>query len=200
MKKNEPRVYLQTRATTCGVSCVMMILNLLRNLPLATSIEGKLRKKLKINRYDIIPAICLVMHLRANGLHCVIRHDFPHKFWEKMRQAPEDVAEQIAKKHAVAKKKGVEIQTGPISSEEIIDEIRKGLVILGIEIGGDIKHAILLYHSEQDNVYFIDPLRGKSVEKIDSLLQRATMDTGRWFISVRTEMEEACEQKNRNCA
>ncbi len=190
MKNNEPEVYLQTRATTCGISCMMMAIDHFLGMSLTSRTEGNLRKKLKLNRFDLVPAINIAMYLQEQGLDVTVRHDFPYKFWNTLASAPEDLAEQMRKKHLVAKERGVEIKTGEITSSEIVNALDKGLVILGIEIAGGIKHAILLYRINDSIVSYIDPLVGKRAASLDLVLAKARMDVGTWYISISRRMTE----------
>ncbi len=185
--KNEtkkPTVFLQTRPTTCGVACLMMVLNGYFQSLLTPAEEGRLRKKLKLNRFDLIPAVSLALYLKEQGLIVRIRHDYPEKFWDKLKSFPEDLVEQLHKKHLIAKQKGIVIETGPIEATEVARQLEEGsYLIWGTETGEGVKHAILLFGISDGNVSAIDPLIGEVVYPIDILLARAKMDVGSWYIA-----------------
>ena len=189
MKKTDKILipFLQTRPTTCGVSCVMMARNYFLDTPLSTVEEGRLRKKLKLGGFDIIPAISLALFMKEEGLVVKVRHDEPRKFWKFIGENfSEEFVIRMQDRHAMAARHGVKAETGAISPEEILGELKfEKLVILGTETAEGIKHAILLYGIEPDGkVQFVDPLVGAQVQHIDSLLERARMDVGTWYISI----------------
>ncbi len=83
----EPPVFLQTRATTCGVSCLMMVLGALKGHELNSQIEGKIRKQLKMKGYDLVPAISLAEYLKKQGLEVEAYHQNSGLFWQHIRDS-----------------------------------------------------------------------------------------------------------------
>lgn len=178
--------FLQTRPTTCGVACIMMVLNHYQNAPLTSKEEGRLRKKLKLNRFDIVPVISLASYLKDKGLLVQVRHDDPQKFWKKMdSEFPEDFSAQMRKRHSTASNQGIKIERGAIETTEILNALNaRKLILLGTETTEGIKHAILLHNADGNTVSYVDPLYGELRASIDEIMLRARMDVGTWFISI----------------
>ena len=166
---------------------MMMIMNYFLGTPLSTAWEGKLRKKLKLHRYDLIPAINLAYYMAQQGLEVNVRHQDSHKFWSRIRLFNEDIYLQLQAAHSRERKYNTKFGFGPISKKDIIDELRNGrLLIYGTFLSENIKHALLVYKHEGDLFYLIDPLIGRKTCTEDELIKVGDLDTGRWYIAVGT--------------
>src|SRR5947209_6593124 len=184
-EEREPSVFLQSTSITCGVACTMMIVNYYMSTPLNTQWEGELVRKLKLERYDIVPAISLAAYMSQQGLVVRVKHQDDHKFWEFLRLRNEDMFLQQKAAFARARQHDIEFDFNPISINDILSEVAKGrLLIYGITLMGGIKHALLVYKYNDGLFYVIDPLAGTVTYTEHELMQAGDLDTGRWYISV----------------
>ena len=183
--EKEPAVFLQTRSTTCGVACMMMAMNYFLGTPLNAVLEGKLRKKLKMKRYDLIPAFNLATYIKQRGLEVAVFHQDPQKFLDFLRMHNEDIFHQQEAAYTRALSHGIKPHHDKITVNDLINALNTGrLLIYGIFLDENIKHALLIYKYEQGIFHVIDPLVGKRTFTADELMDAGNLDTGRWYISV----------------
>jgi hypothetical protein len=183
--QKEPAVFLQTRSTTCGVACMMMAMNYFLGTPLNAVLEGKLRRKLKMKKYDLIPAVNLATYMKQRGLEVAVFHQDSHKFWDFLRMHNEDIFHQQEAAYTRALSHGIKPNLNKITVDDLINALNAGgLIIYGIFLDENIKHALLIYKYKQGIFHVIDPLVGKRTFTPDELMHAGNLDTGRWYISV----------------
>lgn len=179
-------IFLQTRPTTCGVACMMMVMHhFLHGPSLNSSVEGRLRRKLRLRRIDIVPVTGLASYMKEKGLDVLVNHEDPERFWSFLRETNQDHYEQQVKAYDKAKKKGVIFTFSPITSGLIKAELNKRrLIIFGVTLEGNIKHAIVIHSYKDGKFETVDPLLGTRVFTEKALIATGKMDTGGWFVSV----------------
>jgi hypothetical protein len=183
---SSPAVFLQTRPTTCGVACTMMAMNFFLGTPLTASFEGKIRKRFKLKRFDIIPPISLARFMKTEGLSVVIVHQDAQKFWRTIGSISDDLLVEQEEAYQRARANGIKPEYRDVKAEDIKNLVRDGwLIMKGIELSSGIKHAVLIYGSSGEDFYLIDPLVGKTLKNERELMALGDMDTGRWYIAIR---------------
>ena len=165
---------------------MMMAMNYFSVLPeLNKSVEGKLRRKLRLRRIDAVPVSTLASHMLASGLSVEVVTESPDKFWRFLRETNLDNYEQQQKAYVHAKHVGVDFSFDAITPDRIIQMLdNSNLVICGIDLGFGVKHAILLYGYKDGEFLAIDPMSGETVYTPEKLMQESDLDTGRWIVSV----------------
>jgi hypothetical protein len=198
-QEKEPSVFLQTRGTTCGVACMMMAMNYFLGTPLNSVLEGKLRRKLKMKKYDLIPALNLATYAKQHGLDVAVFHQDSDKFWDFLRMHHEDIFHQQEAAYARALSHGIKPNHDKITVDAMINALNAGkLLIYGIFLDDNIKHALLIYMHKQGIFYVVDPLFGKRTFTTDELMYAGNLDTGRWYISVGIKQNNSHERSNYN--
>jgi hypothetical protein len=184
--KSEPEIFLQTRPTTCGVACMMMILHHFRGDKLTQSVEGKFRSDLKLKGYDIIPAISIASYLKKEGFSVFVYHQDSHLFWDHLLKMDPVMYDLQEKRYGYAYAAEIKVDTHTeVNTELLRSHLDKGaLVICGIDLPGEIKHAVLLYGAGGDMISYIDPLSGKQIIPTSELLQMMKTTSGTWCIAV----------------
>lgn len=185
----EPQVFLQTRNTTCGVSSLMMALDYC-SVPtkLTKGMEGKLFRELKVKHLPVVPAMNLAWYAKQKGS---IETQFliergPVDFWDQLRNSDHELFLEQERAYERARKAGVEIQYKEINPKIIKEELNAGkVVIAGIDLMPDVKHAVLVYGTEGDNFLIIDPLEGKKRVQEKSLMEEMHAPFGAWMISMK---------------
>jgi hypothetical protein len=181
---SEPKVFLQTRPTTCAVACMMMSLNAFRGSPLSVDEETRHYEELRIPGSSIVPAASIAARIRHAGLEARIRHETPERFWRRMAQASPDLVRRQHDAYLAAEEAGVVFEQHTITTAALAEEIAANrLVMFGINMGA-VKHAVLLYRGDADGFWLVDPLIGRSQVNADVLLDRGTFDVGRWYIAI----------------
>lgn len=162
-----------------------MILNTLLDEGLSTKIEGEHRKNLKLKRYDLIPAVSLAAHMARKGLDVIVRHENAFRFWDLMQDMGEDMFAQQQMAYDRARRARVNFSAVRISEDILRSDLAAGrLIVYGVKLTGGIKHAILIYDSNAEQFFAIDPLTGPVIFSAKRLLDAGDLDTGRWNISV----------------
>lgn len=188
MNKVEPSVFLQTRSTTCGVACLMMTLEAL-GLPikLTQGTEGEIFRELRIRGHDLVPAISLVTYARKQGrLANAVMENGTVNFWDWLRNTNLQMYEAQEEAYAKARATGANISREAVSIDSLRESLGQGnLIIVGVELGGGIKHALLVYEWKDRSFLLVDPLSGKRSVPEDQLLREMEMQFGRWFIEIR---------------
>jgi len=181
----QPAVFLQTRNTTCGVACMMMAMNYFLDTPLNPVWEGKLRRQLKMKKYDLVPAINLAAYMKQQGLEVAVFHQGAQKFWESIRLSNEDIFCEQQTAYARALRRGIKPNDGAVTVDAMLEALNADkLLIYGIALNESIKHAVLIYKHEQGFFYVNDPLAGQRIYSPSDLWRAGDLDTGRWYISV----------------
>lgn len=186
INRPEPEVFLQTRPTTCGIACMMMILHFFRGIKLTTSIEGKFHHRMKLKGYDIIPAISIASYLKKQGLRILVYHQKSYLFWEKLLSIDPVMHDLQGERYKYARATGIEVDKHTEINDNLFkSHLDKGaLIICGIDLPGEIKHAVLLYNMKNDTVFYIDPIFGKQITSTEKLVGMMQTSSGTWCIVV----------------
>lgn len=175
---------MQTRPTTCGIACMMMILDAFKGIDLTSATEGRFRKRLKLRGWDLVPAINIARELKDTGLSVRVRHEDPFRFWNFLHESDPELFQAQQEAHGRSARAGIRVEQGAITAQDIYREIDNGsLVIFGLDLGDNIKHAILLCSREGEILRAVDPLSGSMEKDAESLLRSAPKEGGAWFIS-----------------
>jgi len=191
-REQRPAAFLQSRPTTCGVACCMMVMHDLLGTDLSRTLEGSIRHRLKTRYYDIVPVISIARYLFKAGLSVRVIHERPDLFWERMRAHPVMLQEQeIAYKRAA--RDGLRVHHSAVTIEALKSELSvDALVILGISLGPDVKHAILLFNCVNDTFGCVDPLRGYRYLHASENARAMQLDTGAWYLAVKAKSLTSC--------
>lgn len=187
MQTIEPSIFLQTRYTTCGVACLMMALNALgKDMPLTKGSEGELFRSMRVKGYDLVPAISLATYARRQGLTVAATiEDGPRDFWTFWRNTDPHMYEAQENAYARARAAGVTIDHNPVDAEVLKRSLSEGnLLIVGIDMGDGIKHALLVYGWEDGKFILVDPLSGRRQVPEERLVADMQMEFGKWFIAI----------------
>lgn len=180
-----PSVYRQTTNVTCGVACTMMALNYFLDHPLSKEIEDTLYEKLRLENFDIVPAISLASFMAENGLDVTVKHQDEDKFWNFLSGVNKELYQKQKDAYEKAKSFPLKFDYSAVTEESIIHELKENrVVIYGIFLSNYIKHALLIYMYSNGLFYGIDPLSGKRTYSAEKLMEIGDLNTGRWFISI----------------
>lgn len=189
MKNHDPQTFLQTRSTSCGVACLMMALHTLGSpVTLTKGTEGKLFRLLRLREYDLVPAICLADYAAKQGYRVnAVLEDGPVNFWDYWRITDPVVYEAQERAYAHARAAGVNIKRHTkVNGSALRQSLASGSVaIVGVTLLEGVKHALLVYGSEEGSFEVVDPLNGRHKIPEEVLLQKMSMEFGRWYIEIR---------------
>lgn len=163
----------------------MMILHHFRGDELKSSIEGKFRKKLKLKGYDLMPAISIASYLKKEGFSVFVHHQNPSLFWDGLRKIDPILFDLQIERYRYASMAGVNVDNRTEINAEILQSyIDMGaLIICGIEFVG-VKHAVLLCEINDRKALYLDPISGRQLVFIDTLLESMKTSFGTWCIAV----------------
>lgn len=185
---NDPEIFIQTRPTTCGIATLMMALKMLgERITLTKGTEGDLYRYLKPKTHSVVPVVKLAWYARAKAGKNVAMYieKGPVDFWEYLRTHDEDMFEAQEQSYKIAHQSGVDIRYGAVSEQLISDLVKDGnVIIVGTDLGGGIKHALLVYEATPTSFLYVDPLSGKREAKKDEFMKLLKMDFGSWAIAI----------------
>lgn len=147
--------------------------------------EGRIRKRLKLRGYDLVPAISFAEHLSRRGLEVRVIHNEGHRFWKWLGDTHPDLMPEMERRYEKARTARVVIDKKTDITEQILQRVLDGhtLVMCGIDLLNGIKHAILVYGYGDDKQFrCVDPLVGKITMPADELMKFMHTPTGAWCI------------------
>lgn len=160
-----------TNCETCGISCVLMVLDYFDKGHPSKGKERDLYNRYRIKRNKGVLGGAVARILSEKGLLVKLVHSSENLFDNKDGYYSEEMFDDFLnqhKKHIEAGK--FEVQKGAeITTETIKEELLEGnLVVLQCFIDGNadgihdkVMHWILVYDFNEENFYVCDPLSGK---------------------------------------
>jgi hypothetical protein len=188
-KSMDPEVFIQTRATTCGIAALMMALNSLGiDVKLTAGTEGKLYRYLKPKFHSVVPVAKLAWYARAKmGKEVAMYVEKGNvDFWKYLQQNDEEMYAAQQQAYAIARESGVQIQYQQVDISLLSRLISEGRVLIaGTDLGSGVKHALFVYGESPTHFNYIDPLSGKKSLPKSEFVSLLKMDFGSWIISIK---------------
>ena len=185
------------RGDTCGIACMMMVLEYYEIITKANWYDEKRLYKLYGSKYMIgTPFSAIAFHLSKKGLNTTIYHSSKDLFNNNQKMLSDEIFNLSIEEYKTfldrAKSFGCKVINGiTINSKLLKDELEKGnLIILAGEFS-NIYHAILITGYKDDSFVVCDPLykekQLRTPNEIDSFLNTSI---GSWFITVNNKTKE----------